>query len=44
MRSTRLISAMRRGIVQFGLSATGASSNGMQTRNAASVFTGGGPA
>lgn len=44
MRSKRLISATRRGIVQFGLSATGASSNGTQTRNAASVFTGGGPA
>ncbi len=39
-----LISAMRRGIVQFARFATGASSNGTQTRNAASVFTGGGPA
>ena len=39
-----LISAMRRGIVQFARFATGASSNGAQTRSAASVFTGGGPA
>ena len=39
-----LISAMRRGIVQFARFATGASSNGTQTRSAASVFTGGGPA
>ena len=43
-RSTRFTSAMRRGIVQFGRSPTGASSNGAHTRNAASVFTGGGPA
>ncbi len=39
-----LISAMRRGIVQFARFATGASSNGAQTRSAASVFSGGGPA
>ena len=38
------ISAMRRGIVQLGRSATGASSRGATTRSAASVFTGGGPA
>ena len=38
------ISAMRRGIVQLGRSATGASSRGVTTRSAASVFTGGGPA
>ena len=38
-----LISAMRRGIVQFARFATGASSNGAKTRSAASVFTGGGP-
>ena len=37
------ISAMRRGIVQLGRSATGASSRGATTRSAASVFTGGGP-
>ena len=39
-----LISSMRRGIVQFVRFATGASSNGTQTRSAASVFSGGGPA
>ena len=33
----------RRGIVQFGRSATGASSRGVTTRSAASLFTGGGP-
>src|SRR6266436_5164926 len=38
-----LISAMRRGIVQLGRSATGASSRGVMTRSAASVFTGTGP-
>ena len=37
------ISARRRGMVQFGRSATGASSNGVTTRNAASLFTGAGP-
>jgi len=37
------ISALRRAIVQLGRSATGASSRGVTTRNAASVFTGGGP-
>jgi hypothetical protein len=37
------ISARRRGMVQLGRSATGASSNGMTTRNAASLFTGAGP-
>jgi hypothetical protein len=37
------ISARRRGMVQFGRSATGASSNGMTTRSAASLFTGAGP-
>src|ERR1700691_1914109 len=37
------ISVMRRGIVQFGRSAAGASSRGATTRSAASVFTGGGP-
>jgi len=37
------ISAMRREIVQLGRSATGASSRGVTTRSAASVFTGGGP-
>ena len=34
---------MRRGIVQLGRSATGASSRGATTRSAASLFTGGGP-
>src|SRR5271168_2017268 len=38
-----LISAMRRGIVQLGRSATAASSRGVMTRSAASVFTGAGP-
>src|SRR5271166_3156217 len=37
------ISVMRRGIVQLGRSATGASSRGVTTRSAASVFTGAGP-
>jgi hypothetical protein len=37
------ISARRRGIVQFGRSATGCSSSGTTTRNAVSLFTGGGP-
>ena len=37
------ISARRRGIVQFGRSATGASSRGVTTRKAASLFTGAGP-
>ena len=37
------ISARRRAIVQFGRSATGSSSNGVITRNAASLFTGAGP-
>ena len=37
------ISARMRAIVQFGLSATGSSSNGVSTRKAASLFTGGGP-
>src|SRR5271157_4608282 len=37
------ISARKRAIVQLGLSATGASSNGVATRNAVSLFTGGGP-
>ncbi len=37
------ISAMRRGIVQLGRSATGASSRGVTTRSAASLFTGAGP-
>ena len=37
------ISARRRAIVQFGRSATGSSSKGVTTRNAASLFTGGGP-
>jgi len=37
------ISARRRGMVQLRRSATGASSNGMTTRNAASLFTGAGP-
>src|SRR5271166_5895346 len=39
-----LISAMRRGSVQFARLATGALSKGTQTRSAASVFTGAGPA
>ena len=43
-RSRALISAISRGIVQLGRSATGASSSGVTTRKAASVFTGGGPA
>src|SRR5258706_80357 len=43
MPSRLLISAMRRGIVQLGRSATGASSRGVMTRSAASVFTGTGP-
>ena len=34
------ISARRRAIVQFVLSATGASSNGVTTRNATALFTG----
>jgi len=37
------ISARRRGIVQLGRLATGASNNGVTTRKAASLFTGGGP-
>jgi hypothetical protein len=37
------ISARSRAIVQFGLSATGSSSKGATTRNAVSLFTGGGP-
>jgi hypothetical protein len=37
------ISARSRGIVQLGRSATGAPSNGVTTRKAASLFTGGGP-
>jgi len=37
------ISARRRAIVQFGRLATGSSSNGATTRNAVSLFTGGGP-
>ena len=37
------ISARRRAIVQFGLSATGSSSKGVTTRSAVSLFTGGGP-
>ena len=37
------ISAIRRGIVQLGRSATGASNRGVTTRSAASVFAGGGP-
>jgi hypothetical protein len=37
------ISARLRAIVQFGLSATGSSSNGVTTRNAVSLFTGAGP-
>jgi len=37
------ISALRRAIVQLGRSATGASSSGVTTRSAASVFIGGGP-
>src|SRR5580700_9921601 len=37
------ILAMRRGIVQLGRSATGASSRGATTRSAALVFAGGGP-
>jgi len=37
------ISARSRGMVQFGRSATGASSSGVATRNAASLFTGAGP-
>ena len=32
-----------RAIVEFGLSATGSSSNGVSTHKAASLFTGGGP-
>ena len=39
-----LISAMRRGSVQFVRLATGASSSGVQTLSAASIFIGGGPA
>ena len=37
------ISARMRGIVQLGRSATGCSSRGVTTRNAASLFTGAGP-
>ena len=37
------LSARRRGIVQLRRSATGSSSNGMATRNAAALFTGVGP-
>jgi hypothetical protein len=37
------ISARRRSIVQLGRLATGASNNGVNTRKAASLFTGGGP-
>src|SRR5665213_4269724 len=37
------ISARMRAIVQFGLSATGSSSNGVITRNAVELFTGSGP-
>jgi len=37
------ISARRRAIVQFGRSATGASSSGVTTRNAVELFTGSGP-
>src|SRR5271165_1275700 len=37
------ISARRRAIVQFGRSATGSSSKGVTMRNAAALFTGGGP-
>jgi hypothetical protein len=37
------ISACRRGIVQFGRSATGSCSNGVTTRKAVSLFTGDGP-
>ena len=37
------ISARRRGIVQLGRSATGASSKGVTTRKAVSLFTGAGP-
>jgi hypothetical protein len=37
------ISARRRAIVQFVLSATGSSSNGVTTRNATALFTGSGP-
>ena len=41
--TVRITSAMRRGIVQFGRSATGHSSSGVTTRLAASLFTGGVP-
>jgi hypothetical protein len=37
------ISARMRAIVQFGRLATGSSSNGVTTRKAVSLFTGGGP-
>ena len=37
------ISARRRAIVQFVLSATGSSNNGVTTRNATALFTGSGP-
>src|SRR3954454_15585234 len=37
------ISARSRAMVQFGRSATGASSKGVTTRNAASLFTAAGP-
>ena len=37
------ISARRRAIVQFGLSATGSSSRGVTTRNATELLTGSGP-
>ena len=37
------ISARRRAIVQLGRLATGSSSNGVTTRKAVSLFTGGGP-
>src|ERR671928_5372 len=43
MPSRALISAMRRASVQLGRPATGASSNGAATLNAASVLTGAGP-
>lgn len=41
--SRATISARKRAIVQFGRSATGSSSKGVTTRNAASLFTGDGP-
>jgi hypothetical protein len=42
-RSCRFTSSMRRGIVQFGRSATGASRSGVTTRSAASAFSAGSP-